>query len=79
MALGAELPPREKLCPMCREVKPAAEYYMNRAKPDHLASYCKRCTKQKAENNSWRRQEETERVVIPRHSNVTLEEIGDWT
>lgn len=35
--------PLEKFCSMCRELKPASEYYRNNGRPDWLSVYCKGC------------------------------------
>ena len=33
-----------KVCPMCKEEKPASEFYVNRAQGGRLCSYCKPCS-----------------------------------
>lgn len=33
----------EKICPKCKALKPADEFYKNTGRPDGLSSYCKPC------------------------------------
>jgi hypothetical protein len=41
-------PPDSKRCPMCREDKPAKEFYSNAGRADWLSVYCKTCWSQDA-------------------------------